>query len=76
MLCNVHDGDVCQGRTCIVHNPTDHHMSLWPMVWRNGRFERKCPHGTGHPDLDQFDYWAEVGAEAMGVHGCDGYCVP
>lgn len=73
---NVHPSTACEGRPCVIHAPTDHHMSTWPLAWRNDRgiFERDCPHGIGHPDPDQFAYWAEMGWKHAGVHGCDGCC--
>ncbi|WP_125078773.1 hypothetical protein [Mycobacterium sp. P7213] len=62
LLENVHPMDNCAGRRCVVHNPSDHHMRDWPLVWRNDRgiFERRCPHGIGHPDPDQFEFWAQA----------------
>lgn len=55
-----------------------HHMDSWPKVHRlDGRIERVCVHGVGHPDpeyyanrlrLDPENAWAD------GVHGCDGCC--
>lgn len=58
-LHNVHPAEKCAGQTCVIHNPTEHHMRGWQIHWRNDRgiFERICPHGIGHPDPDQFDYW-------------------
>lgn len=55
---NVRPMDSCAGRPCVVHNPTEHHMRGWPLVWHNDRgiFERTCPHGIGHPDPDQFEF--------------------
>jgi hypothetical protein len=66
-LGNVHKAEKCDGRPCIVHNPTEHHMRNWPLVWRafRGQFERTCPHGIGHPDPDQIGDM---------THGCDGCC--
>lgn len=75
---NVHPETECQGRACIIHNQTDHHMRSWRLHYRadRGIFERICPeHGTGHPDPDQFDYWAETAQEWQAVHGCCGCCV-
>lgn len=73
---NVHDASLCVGRPCVVHNPTDHHMRGFRLLWRDDRkiFERVCPHGIGHPDPDQFHYWRENDMEYEGVHGCDGCC--
>lgn len=75
-LHNVHAAESCVGRTCVIHDPTMHHMSKWPMHWRDDRgiFERICPHGIGHPDPDQFEYWDLIDAGAQAVHGCDGCC--
>jgi hypothetical protein len=75
-LTNVHSANRCQGRTCIVHNQTDHHMRGWPLLWRGDRaiFERLCPHGIGHPDPDQFQFWKETNRMYESVHGCDGCC--
>lgn len=83
VLRNTHDFQVCQDRgprPCVIHNPTRHHMRLWPLILRDDRFpplfERRCEHGTGHPDPDQFHYWKRHGLEEMAVHGCDGCCAP
>lgn len=77
-LKNVHSPERCAGRTCIVHNQTDHHMRVWRLHWRDDRgiFERICPHGIGHPDPDQFDYWRDNRRMSEAVHGCDGCCQP
>lgn len=75
-LKGVHDEALCEGRTCIMHAPTDHHMSQWKLIWRDDRaiFERICKHSIGHPDPDQFAYWRSINAEDMMVHGCCGCC--
>lgn len=75
-LVGVHDPARCEGERCVIHNPTDHHMRAFNLIWRDDRglFERICPHGIGHPDPDQFEFWKKVGMEYMGVHGCDGCC--
>jgi hypothetical protein len=80
-LHNVHPSAQCEGRACCIHNPSDHHMRDWPMVWRpdRGLMERTCPHGIGHPDPDHMAYvltmpgW--VDEYDSGVHGCDGCCM-
>lgn len=53
-------------------------MRRWPMNWRGDRgiLERICPHGIGHPDPDQREFWNETGQEWQGVHGCDACCDP
>lgn len=75
-LINVHPMDNCAGSACVVHNPTDHHMRRFRLLWRGDRkiFERICPHGIGHPDPDQFDFWRKADRLYEGVHGCDGCC--
>lgn len=79
---NVHPPFRCEGRPCVIHNPSDHHMADWPKVWRDGKrmVERTCPHGIGHPDPDDLAYrltmFGPVGERDSGVHGCDGCCQP
>ncbi|NKY60376.1 hypothetical protein [Nocardia flavorosea] len=76
-LVNVHPETACQGRACVIHAPTDHHMRAWTLLWRDDRgiFERLCPeHGIGHPDPDQYAYWEETGQLANTIHGCCGCC--
>lgn len=77
-----HAISLCEGRPCTIHNPSDHHMKDWPIIWRWDRYpllaERQCPHGTGHPDPDHMAWlktWMkEEDYEAEGIHGCDGCC--
>ncbi len=76
LLDNVHSAETCTG-PCVLHNPSDHHMRSWRLLWRNDRgiFERICPtHGCGHPDPDQFDYWRRTRQDGQGIHGCCGCC--
>lgn len=70
IIVGVHDAEQCAGEPCVIHNPTDHHMTDWPHNWRNDRhiMERICPHGIGHPDPDDNNEHT--------VHGCDGCCTP
>lgn len=77
-LRNVHAPDKCRGRACVIHAPTEHHMSTWTLHYREDRaiFERLCRHGIGHPDPDQFEFWEETNQEWQAVHGCDGCCSP
>lgn len=73
----VHSELQCEGRACVIHSPTNHHMRGWGLHWRDDRgiFERLCPeHGVGHPDPDQFDFWREMNAMYEAVHGCCGCC--
>jgi hypothetical protein len=74
-LYRIHGVDLCVGRPCTIHNPSDHHMRSFPTHWRDGgifdikppHMERICPHGVGHPDPDGV-------AKGVDVHGCDGCC--
>lgn len=69
-ISGVHSASLCAGRPCTVHNRTDHHMRSFPQNFREDRgiMERICPHGIGHPDVDEIN--------PDGVHGCDGCCLP
>lgn len=76
-LVNVHPRELCQGRHCVLHNPSDHHMREWKLIFRNdtGLMERICEHEIGHPDPDSLYYFQEVlGREDAVVHGCDRCC--
>lgn len=74
----VHDAQVCTGRTCIIHNPSDHHMRDWKVIFKHIpaglHMERLCPHGVGHPDPDSVSYFTSIGEDHVSVHGCDGCC--
>lgn len=82
-LGNVHPESACEGRACVIHNPSDHPMKDWPTNWRHGgafdikppHMERMCEHGVGHPDPDDAAYQAGLGQDIT-VHGCDGCCRP
>jgi len=76
VLTNVHHESQCQGRPCVVHRPSDHHMRTWRLNWRGdlGIFERLCQHGVGHPDPDSLAYLESIGREGFDVHGCDTCC--
>ena len=65
-----HSPDVCKGKKCCIHNPSNHHMVTWRQHWRFDRkiMERICKHGCGHPDPDDLS--------TDRVHGCDGCCRP
>ena len=77
---NTHESDRCSGEYCVVHNPSDHHMREWPLLWRGdkGRMERECPHGVGHPDPDCLAHIRRLDEayadEVAVIHGCDGCC--
>jgi len=76
----VHAASVCEGQPCPYHHPSDHLMVTWPTLMRTNRLvERVCRHGVGHPDPDSLDYFARSdpgNGQALGVHGCDGCCLP
>lgn len=76
VLKGVHSYFDCVGRECIIHNPTPRDSDDWPLLWRadRGIFERICPHGVGHPDKAQRDYWLISDQEHQFVHGCDFCC--
>lgn len=73
-----HSHTQCAGRPCVIHEPTEHVMVGFRMVWRwdVALFERICPHGVGHPDPDQFWYWESKDTMYKAVHGCcsEGCC--
>jgi hypothetical protein len=79
-LYGVHPEEQCAGGSCVVHSPSSHAMSTWPLHWREDRgfFERLCNHGVGHPDPDQTAFWRrrfdDGEAETLEVHGCCGCC--
>jgi hypothetical protein len=79
---NIHPLSKCEGRNCIVHNPSDTvaNREDWPYLFRDahagGRVERLCKHWVGHPDKDQVTFLEEVTGEGhWGIHGCDFCCV-
>lgn len=76
LLVNVHSRDLCAGRPCCLHNPSDHPLAQAPLRWRDdkGTMERLCEHGVGHPDPDDVAYNRTVLGRDVSVHGCDGCC--
>lgn len=76
---NVHSENMCTGRPCVIHAPSNHLMKDWPVSIRTDIFkyalaERHCAHGIGHPDPDSIAYFKAVGDSHMGIHGCDSCC--
>lgn len=67
-------------RGCLVHNPSVWvgNIEGWSYFPRaDGRVERLCPHGIGHPDPDAVRYLTEIrgwSSGSAGAHGCDGCC--
>lgn len=76
-LLQAHDESQCKGQPCVIHNPSEHHMSGWPLNWRDDKrvMERICPHGIGHPDPDCAAHQERIGQSANNTHGCDGCCL-
>jgi hypothetical protein len=75
-----HPIDRCQGESCCIHNPSEHHMVNWPLFWRDDRalMERICPHGDNHPDPDDIAFkarsYGKTVAKQAAIHDCDGCC--
>lgn len=72
----IHSRRLCEGRPCVFHNPSDHHMRH---LKRNIRYdrayclvERICPHGVGHPDPDSLAFVAAKTDSYASIHGCCG----
>lgn len=74
----VHNPDRCEGRSCALHNPSEHNMKDMPMILRESTLiERQCEHGVGHPDPDSVLYLNTVNNLRMwDIHGCcsEGCC--
>ena len=54
-LIKVHASYECFQPNCCVHNPSDHHMKEWLMIFKPeyGSMQRICPdHAIFHPDPD------------------------
>lgn len=77
-LTSAHSYEACAGSPCVLHNPTRHNLSSYPMLWRDDRgiVERICKHGVGHPDPDEWNFWARRNGMYEQVHGCCGCCMP
>lgn len=75
---NIHHPNRCEGRGCVMHHPSNHHMVSWKLNWRDDRgiMERLCPHGVGHPDPDSAAFQKAIGRDFENIHGCDGCCRP
>lgn len=68
VLSKVHPLGSCVG-FCVIHRPIEGPWSLWPTHWRDDRhiMERLCPHGVGHPAIEDV-----LRSGDGGTHGCDG----
>lgn len=78
-MSNIHPRTACEGESCLVHAPSDTPANRgdWPYVFRGeGRIERSCEHGVGHPDRDHVKYLIKTTEEThWGIHACDSCCV-
>lgn len=80
MLLGVHPVAVeCLEHSCVIHNPSDHHMRGWSLriTSPGGLMQRVCTHGAYHPDPDSLDYFVRnklFDQVAEGFHTCDGCC--
>ena len=75
VVSNVHDDSLCEGRDygCAIHDPKGH-MKSWPLrVASRGNLERVCPHGRGHGDPSDEQYWFEEHGITV-MHGCSCGC--
>ena len=72
-----HGSEQCEGRACVIHRPSNHHMRHLPLHWRGdvSVMERTCIHGVGHPDPDDAAWNLSQHQEWKLIHGCDGCCV-
>lgn len=71
---NHHDIFSCKGEWCSIHRPKPGVWDSWPLLWRSDTriMERVCPHGCGHPAVEQLDHWAATDQMYQAVHGCCG----
>lgn len=80
-LVKTHGPALCDGTPCCIHNPSDHHMRDWGLMFDPGKGDlayRVCPHGIPHPDPDSLAYMARLlGADNvlyLALHTCEGCC--
>lgn len=79
-LLATHPADRCEGRNCVIHNPSDHALKDAPIDWDPGtrRTNRICTHGVHHPDPDHLSFVYETYGMFEWMqhkhHRCDGCC--
>jgi Holliday junction resolvase RusA-like endonuclease len=58
---------------CVIHVPRPGPWESWPRLWRDDRMmiERVCPHGVGHPAVEQIEWFQEHPERHSLDHGCD-----
>lgn len=87
-----HAAQLCEGGSCPVHRPSDHHMRDWPMRFQSDAAiwcpacerphglvltARECSHGFAHPDPDSLAYLTKHNPDGQwGFHLCDSCCQP
>lgn len=79
---HVHSSSDCEGRGCLVHHPSNHHLRFMPVKMRIPgpwdikplHAERICDHGVGHPDPDDVEFYRQNFVD-ISVHGCCGCCL-
>lgn len=78
-----HSHDLCGGRPCPIHAPSQHHMRDWPVLMpvdpHDVVLERMCAHQVAHPDPDSVELatcFDPTNEGAHGLHTCDGCCKP
>lgn len=72
-----HGLSMCEGRNCVIHNPSDHHMREWVISWDFSdypvRAMRICEHGVHHVDPDHIGWlktW--MAPEIIEKNTCEG----
>lgn len=79
-LIGVHSPQLCAGKSCCIHNPSDHPLKDAPRKFISPGYMmvRICEHGIEHPDPDHLADVAErlapEMAEAQAAHVCCGCC--
>jgi hypothetical protein len=78
-----HGASFCAGTNCCIHNPSDHHMVTWPLIFNLSKLamgERVCEHFCKHPDPDSWNFLSsrlpDYLKKTLGVHNCCGCCTP
>ena len=82
-IVKTHGPALCHGRYCCIHNPSDHHMRGWPLLFDHRKMSlalRACDHGFAHPDPDSMAYFQKCRQHPnvilwLASHECDGCCL-
>lgn len=82
----LHPPEQCQGRTCVVHNPSNHRLRNAQLyIVTGGPVWRYCTHMVYHPDPDSYAYYLATDPEGDHVRAFKnhydrahirGYCYP